>query len=177
VPLALSLATDCLAVLTSSADTEGTGLEPEPRAKAVIPPSCGPTFPSAILARHVRRSPQLAGFERGWASKRRLCTNTVSEEDHALRAVPYHSGADLVTDWPALFVRHRFRIVDRRDIIADTIDTWDRVRAVYEQRSVEAAHRYGHRLALRVRAQIVLIPRFMSRSPSSSFTSGRWISE
>lgn len=61
----------------------------------------------------------------------------------------YHSGAELVTDWPALFVRQGFTIVDRRDIIADTIATWDRVRAVYEQRSVEAVRRYGHRLAHR----------------------------
>jgi hypothetical protein len=39
-------------VLTISVDTEGTGLEPEPLTKAVIPPSCGLTFRSAILARH-----------------------------------------------------------------------------------------------------------------------------
>jgi hypothetical protein len=44
----------------------------------------------------------------------------------------------LVTDWPALCARHGFTIVDRRDIIADTIETWDRVRAVYEQRSVDS---------------------------------------
>jgi hypothetical protein len=33
--------------------TEGTGLEPEPLAKAVIPPSCGLTFRSPILARQI----------------------------------------------------------------------------------------------------------------------------
>jgi O-methyltransferase StaMB len=84
------------------------------------------------------------------------------QEDHALRAVLYHRGAELVTDWPALFVRHGFTIVDRRDIIADTIETWDRVRAVYEERSVEAVHRYGHRLARRIRAQIDLIPKILA---------------
>jgi hypothetical protein len=57
------------------------------------------------------------------------------QEDDALRAVLYHRGAELVTDWPALFVRHGFTIVDRRDIITDTIETWDRVRVVYEQRT------------------------------------------
>ncbi len=85
------------------------------------------------------------------------------QEDHALRAVLYHSGAELVTDWPALFVRHGFTIVDRGDIIADTIETWDRVRAVYEQRSVEAVHRYGHRLARRIRARIDLIPEILAK--------------
>jgi cyclopropane fatty-acyl-phospholipid synthase-like methyltransferase len=84
-------------------------------------------------------------------------------EDHALRAVLYHSGAELVTDWPALFLRHGFTIVDRRDIIADTIATWDRVRTVYEQRRVEADQRYGHRLARRIRAHIDLIPELLAK--------------
>jgi cyclopropane fatty-acyl-phospholipid synthase-like methyltransferase len=84
-------------------------------------------------------------------------------EDRALRAVLYHSGAELVTDWPALFVRHGFTIVDRRDIIADTIATWDRVGAVYEQRSDEAVHRYGQRLAHRTRAQIDSIPEILAK--------------
>jgi cyclopropane fatty-acyl-phospholipid synthase-like methyltransferase len=85
------------------------------------------------------------------------------QEDQALRAVLYHSGAELVTDWPALFVRHGFTIVDRRDIIADTIETWDRVQTVYEQRRVEAVHRYGHRLARRILAQIELIPEILAK--------------
>jgi cyclopropane fatty-acyl-phospholipid synthase-like methyltransferase len=84
-------------------------------------------------------------------------------EDDALRAVLYHRGAELVTDWPALFVRQGFTLVDRRDIIADTIETWDRVRAVYEQRRVEAVHRYGHRLARRIRTQIDLIPQILAK--------------
>jgi hypothetical protein len=85
------------------------------------------------------------------------------QENHALRAVLYHSGAELVTDWPALFLRHGFTIVDRGDIIADTIETWDRVRAVYEQRGVEAVHRYGNRLARRIRARIDSIPEILAK--------------
>jgi O-methyltransferase StaMB len=85
------------------------------------------------------------------------------KEDRTLRAVLYHSGAELVTDWPALFVRQGFTIVDRRDIIADTITTWDSVRAVYEQRSDEAVHRYGRRLARRIRAQIDSIPEILAK--------------
>ena len=71
--------------------------------------------------------------------------------------------SELVTDWPALFVRHGFTIVDRRDIIADTMATWDRICAVYEQRSVEAVRRYGHRLARRIRAQIDLVPDILAK--------------
>lgn len=85
------------------------------------------------------------------------------KEDRTLRAVLYHSGAELVTDWPALFVRHGFTIVDCRDIIDDTMATWDCVRAVYEQRSVEAVRRYGRRLASRIRARIDLIPEILAK--------------
>jgi cyclopropane fatty-acyl-phospholipid synthase-like methyltransferase len=84
-------------------------------------------------------------------------------EDHALRAVLYHSGAELVTDWPALFVRHGFTIDDRRDIVADTIATWDRVGTVYEQRRGEAVQRYGQRLARRIRAQIDVITEILAK--------------
>lgn len=65
--------------------TEGTGLEPEPLAKAVIPPSCGPTFPSTILARHIPPSPQLAGSSVAGQTSDRLCMSTVSGQDRPTR--------------------------------------------------------------------------------------------
>jgi SAM-dependent methyltransferase len=84
------------------------------------------------------------------------------EDDRVLRAVLYHGGAELVTDWPALFARHGFTIVARRDIIADTMATWDRTRAIYEQRRVEVVRRYGRRIADRTRAQLNLIPKLLA---------------
>ena len=84
------------------------------------------------------------------------------EDDRVLRALLYHGGAELVTDWPALFTHHGFTIVARRDIIADTMATWDRTRAVYEQRSVEVVRRYGRRIADRTRAQLDLIPKLLA---------------
>jgi cyclopropane fatty-acyl-phospholipid synthase-like methyltransferase len=91
-----------------------------------------------------------------------LRTCPTREDDRALRAVLYHSGSELVTDWAALFVRHGFTIVGGRDIIAETMPTWDRIRAVYDQRSVEAARRYGRRIAERICAQIECIPRILT---------------
>jgi hypothetical protein len=44
--------------------------------------------------------------------------------------VLYHSGAELVTDWPAIFARHGFRVVECRDIISETLPTWEHARAV-----------------------------------------------
>jgi O-methyltransferase StaMB len=67
-------------------------------------------------------------------------------EDRALRAVLYHSGAELVTDWPALFAHHRFRVVECRDILSETLPTWEHARAVYERRDGEVTRRYGRRL-------------------------------
>jgi len=86
------------------------------------------------------------------------------EDDRVLKAVLYHSGAELVSDWAALFARHGFTVVDRRDIIADTMPTWDRIRAVYDQRSAEVSHRYGKRIADRIRAQIDSIPTILANN-------------
>jgi len=55
-----------------------------------------------------------------------------------------------------------FTIVDRRDIIADTLPTWDQMRAVYDERSVEVVRRYGRRIANRTRAQVDLIAEILA---------------
>jgi cyclopropane fatty-acyl-phospholipid synthase-like methyltransferase len=75
-------------------------------------------------------------------------------ENRVLRAVLYHSGAELVSDWPAIFTRQGFRIVECRDIIRETLPTWTHARAVYEQRAREVARRYGRRLAQRTFEQL-----------------------
>jgi len=79
-------------------------------------------------------------------------------EDRALRAVLYHSGAELVTDWPAIFARHGFRVVECRDIISETLPTWEHARAVYERRDGEVTRRYGQGLVDRVAARLERIP-------------------
>ena len=71
-----------------------------------------------------------------------------------MRAVLYHSAVELVTDWPAIFVGQGFRLVECRDIITDTLPTWDQVRAVYQRRNGEVTRRYGRRLANRTIAHL-----------------------
>jgi cyclopropane fatty-acyl-phospholipid synthase-like methyltransferase len=68
-------------------------------------------------------------------------------EDRALRAVLYHSGRELVTDWPSLFAGAGFQLGVVRDIQAQTLPTWQHVRAVYQQSSAQIQARYGRRLA------------------------------
>jgi O-methyltransferase StaMB len=87
-----------------------------------------------------------------------LRTRPLPAEDRALRAVLYHSGAELVTDWPAIFARRGFRVVECRDIITATLPSWEHARAVYERRDGEVTRRYGRRLAERIFAQLELIP-------------------
>jgi 27-O-demethylrifamycin SV methyltransferase len=70
-------------------------------------------------------------------------------EDREVRAVLYHSAAELVTDWPAIFERQGFRLVESRDIITETLPTWEHARAVFERRNGEVVKRYGRRLANR----------------------------
>ena len=70
-------------------------------------------------------------------------------QDREVRAVLYHSAAELVTDWPALFRAQGFRIDTSRDILVETLPTWEHVSAEYRRRNGEVLHRYGRRLAAR----------------------------
>ncbi len=74
----------------------------------------------------------------------------------------YHSAAELVTDWPAIFAREGFRIVESRDIIAQTLPTWEHVRAVYRLRNGEVVRRYGRRLADRTVAHLERIGQILA---------------
>ena len=95
-----------------------------------------------------------------------LHTNPPATDNRTLRAVLYHRGEELVTDWPALFLRHGFQIVNRQDIITETMPTWDRTLSVYQERSSEIVHRYGRRIVDRTRAQLHRIPAILARHGS-----------
>ncbi len=83
-----------------------------------------------------------------------LRTYPSRKEDRVLRTVLYHTGAELVTDWPAIFDRQGFRVVECRDILEETLPTWDHARAVYQRRADEVRRRYGRRLAERTFEQL-----------------------
>jgi cyclopropane fatty-acyl-phospholipid synthase-like methyltransferase len=92
-----------------------------------------------------------------------LHTSPPPTDDRTLRAVLYHRGEELVSDWPALFRRHGFRVIESQDIIAETMPTWHRTEAIYEQRRSEVVQRYGKRIADRTRAQVQRIPAILAR--------------
>jgi hypothetical protein len=92
-----------------------------------------------------------------------LHTNPSPTDNHTLRAVLYHRGEELVTDWPALFLRHGFKVIESQDIITETLPTWDRTQAIYDERCSEVVHRYGKRIADRTRAQVRRIPAILAR--------------
>jgi SAM-dependent methyltransferase len=83
-------------------------------------------------------------------------------EDRALRAVLYHAGAELVTDWRAIFASNGFRVVECRDIISETLPTWEHARAVYERRDGEVTRRYGRRLVDRTLVHLEQISRILA---------------
>jgi cyclopropane fatty-acyl-phospholipid synthase-like methyltransferase len=91
-----------------------------------------------------------------------LHTDPPAADNHTLRAVLYHRGEELVTDWPALF-RQRFRVTESQDIMAETMPTWHRTQAIYERRRSEVVHRYGRRIADRTHAQLRRIPSILAR--------------
>jgi cyclopropane fatty-acyl-phospholipid synthase-like methyltransferase len=68
-------------------------------------------------------------------------------EDRALRALLYHSGQELLTDWPGLFAAAGFKLGKVCDIQAQTLPTWQHVQAVYHQHAEQVQARYGRRLA------------------------------
>jgi 27-O-demethylrifamycin SV methyltransferase len=92
-----------------------------------------------------------------------LHTSPPPTDDRTLRAVLYHRGQELVSDWPALFRRHGFRVVESQDIIAETMPTWYRTEAIYEERRSEVVERYGKRIADRTREQVQRIPAILAR--------------
>src|SRR5439155_11003547 len=92
-----------------------------------------------------------------------LHTNPPATDNHSLRAVLYHHGEELVTDWPALFLRHGFSVTACQDIIAETMPTWQHTQAIYENQRSEVVHRYGKRIADRTRAQVHRIPTIRAR--------------
>jgi len=92
-----------------------------------------------------------------------LHTSPSRTDDRTLRAVLYHRGEELLTDWPALFARHGFTVIDCHDIIAETMPTWHRTQAIYEERSSEVVQRYGKRIADRMRTQVHRIPSILAR--------------
>src|SRR4029450_1050018 len=76
-----------------------------------------------------------------------LHTNPPPTDDHTLRAVLYHRGEELVTDWPALFLGRGFRVVNCQDIIGETMPTWDRTRGIYGEGRSEGGQRHAKRTA------------------------------
>jgi SAM-dependent methyltransferase len=90
-----------------------------------------------------------------------LHANPPPTDNRTLRAVLYHRGEELVTDWPALFLRCGFSVPSIRTS-SETMPTWQRTQAIYEERRSEVVDRYGKRIADRTRAQVHRIPAILA---------------
>jgi O-methyltransferase StaMB len=86
-----------------------------------------------------------------------------AEDDRTLRALLYHSGAELVTDWGRLLGEAGFEILESTDIVAQTQRTWEHACAVYQERADEVHRRYGRRAARRARENLERIPGIIAR--------------
>lgn len=84
-------------------------------------------------------------------------------EERAMRAILYHDGAELVTDWPGLFEAGGFEVTCQRDIIAETMPMWSHSLAIYEDRAGEVERRYGKGIAEKTMAHLKAIPAIMER--------------
>jgi N-methyltransferase StaMA len=66
-------------------------------------------------------------------------------EDKALRAMLYHTGSELVGDWPARFARRGFAVTGYRDIHAATLATWDTLQEFHQTHFSALCRRNGRR--------------------------------
>ena len=98
-------------------------------------------------------------------------TPTVAE-DRALRALLFHSGQELVTDWPGLFAAAGFRLGTLRDIQEQTLPTWRHVQAVYHQHLEQVLARYaaGGSRPVSPAVSTVRLPRSSLRSNAAAAT-------
>ena len=85
------------------------------------------------------------------------------EEEKAMRTILYHDGAELITDWPGIFEHNGFVIKKKKDIINDTMKTWDHSLAIYESRSDEVEQRYGKRIANNTMDYLRILPDVMRK--------------
>jgi len=91
-------------------------------------------------------------------------------EDRALRALLYHWGRELLTDWPGLFATAGFQLGTVCDIQAQTLPTWQHVQAAYYQHAEQVQVRYGGRLgpgiARRIDTQVAQVAAAIKRCGS-----------
>lgn len=84
-------------------------------------------------------------------------------DNKVMQMILYHSGDELVTDWPALFRQRGFVINEQRDILAQTMPTWAHSVAVYQNNSEAVNRRYGRTLSNRTQAYLRRIPEILGR--------------
>jgi cyclopropane fatty-acyl-phospholipid synthase-like methyltransferase len=85
------------------------------------------------------------------------------EDRRVLRSVFYDDGAELVTDWPAIFSACGFSISGYRCVIDRTLPTWQRIHEVYAARGEELESCYGSSIVRHTRRRIEQTPRILAR--------------
>ena len=85
------------------------------------------------------------------------------EEERVMRAILYHDGAELVTDWPHIFEQSGFSVTRRMDIIEQTMKTWHHSLMIYEKNAAEVERRYGKAIAKRTMGYLRHIPEILHK--------------
>jgi hypothetical protein len=80
-----------------------------------------------------------------------------------MRAILYHDGAELVTDWPHIFEQSGFSVTRRMDIIEQTMKTWHHSLMIYEKNAAEVERRYGKAIAKRTMGYLRHIPEILHK--------------
>ena len=90
-------------------------------------------------------------------------TSPTREEEKTMRMILYHEGGELITDWPALFQDCGFTIIQEKNILSQTMETWKHSNAIYKSRSREVEERYGKKIADLTLKHLALIPKILEK--------------
>lgn len=88
------------------------------------------------------------------------------KEERAMRAILYHEGRELITDWASIFSEQGFVIKQKTDIIDATMKTWDHSLSVYEKNAARVDRRYGKKIANQTREHLRIIPEILRKHGS-----------
>lgn len=90
-------------------------------------------------------------------------SSPTAEEEKIMRAILYHEGKELITDWASLFRAQGFEVLEEKEILSETMPTWDHSIAVYENQSKQVEERYGKRIAASTLQHLRKIPDILAR--------------
>lgn len=86
-----------------------------------------------------------------------------AEEDRILQTILYHKGNELMSDWAEIFCKAGFSIADKKEILKETMKTWEFNLKVYADNRETVDKRYGKKRVSLLMQQLRHIPQMLEK--------------